>query len=334
MKQNEITRPVPCLNADGAVAEPGWSRSAMYVYDRAAVRAHPARVKEWDFYQISDSRYTIQATFADISLGGAGSFAIFDRETGEKYEAAAVRLLTFGSMSPGNTDEGDRTLRVTRGGFDMRLDVRGDVRTLTLDSPKLSARIVMQVPQPNEFLMMAVPFRQKNRFYLNKKMNCIPAAGYVRAAGRLIPLGGDAFCVLDWGRGAWPYHETWYWGNGSAYLADGTRFGFELGWGFGEMNDFTENTLFYDGIAHKLGRVSLKKDGWTQPWVFSEEDGRFEMTMTPTYDNYTSSRVLGLVGNRCHQVFGLWSGVVTLDDGKRLEIRDMTAFCECSDNRW
>ena len=56
--------------------------------------------------------------------------------------------------------------------------------------------------------------------------------------------------------------------------------------------------------------------------------------MKPAYDNYTSSRVLGLVGNRCHQVFGLWSGTVRLDDGTTLEIRDMTAFCEKSDNRW
>ena len=44
--------------------------------------------------------------------------------------------------------------------------------------------------------------------------------------------------------------------------------------------------------------------------------------------------VLGVVGNRCHQVFGKWNGTAVLDDGSILTIQNMTAFCEHSDNRW
>ena len=25
----------------------------------------------------------------------------------------------------------------------------------------------------------------------------------------------DSFAVLDWGRGVWTYHNTWYWGSAS-----------------------------------------------------------------------------------------------------------------------
>ena len=35
-----------------------------------------------------------------------------------------------------------------------------------------------------------------------------------------------------------------------------------------------------------------------------------------------------------HQVHGLWSGTVTLDDGDTVEIRDFYAFCEYVENRW
>ena len=70
-----------------------------------------------------------------------------------------------------------------------------------------------------------------------------------------------------------------------------------------------------------------------KPWKFTSSDGRFEMTMTPFYDNYTKSRVL-FIGNTCHQVFGTWNGTVTPDDGTVLEIKDMVAFCENSDNMW
>lgn len=57
------------------------------------------------------------------------------------------------------------------------------------------------------------------------------------------------------------------------------------------------------------------------------------MTMTPFYDNITQMRVL-FIGNICHQVFGKWNGTMTLDDGTVIEIKDMVAFCENSDNMW
>ena len=34
----------------------------------------------------------------------------------------------------------------------------------------------------------------------------------------------------------------------------------------------------------------------------------------------------------CHQIFGNWHGDVTLDDGTKLEIKDMYAFCEYVEN--
>ena len=105
------------------------------------------------------------------------------------------------------------------------------------------------------------------------------------------------------------------------------------------MSAATENTVFYNGKAHKIGNITLvdqdKKlaGDWMSPWVFTSDDGRFEMTMTPFYDNITQMRVL-FIGNICHQVFGKWNGTMTLDDGTVVEIKDMVAFCENSDNMW
>ena len=195
---------------------------------------------------------------------------------------------------------------------------------------------------PNhESLVMALPFDRGNdkQFYFNQKVNCMPVTGTVKVGDLTVEFKPeDSFCVLDWGRGVWPYHENWYWGNGSTKLEDGSIFGFEIGWGFGDMSAATENTLFYNGKAHKIGEIYLNEDkfeteNWMEPWVFTSSDGRFEMTMTPFYDNITKARVL-FVGNICHQVFGLWNGTVTLDDGTVLEIHDMVAFCEDSDNMW
>ena len=70
----------------------------------------------------------------------------------------------------------------------------------------------------------------------------------------------DSFAVLDWGRGVWTYHITWYWASASG-LVDGVPFGFNLGYGFGNTSAATENMLFYSGKAHKLSRVRFKIPG-------------------------------------------------------------------------
>jgi hypothetical protein len=57
------------------------------------------------------------------------------------------------------------------------------------------------------------------------------------------------------------------------------------------------------------------------------------MTMVPTLDNH--SDVDFKVGRmNCHQVYGVWNGDVTLDDGTKLEIKDLFTFCEYVENRW
>ena len=147
--------------------------------------------------------------------------------------------------------------------------------------------------------------------------------------------------MLDWGRVCTPYSLVWYWGNGATWLTDASGekhlFGFELTWGIGDESQATETCVFFDGKAHKLGAVDVKTfpkpDKYMEPWEFTSQDGRFRLTMQPFYDHHSDLNV-GVMRMHSHQVHGLWSGGVTLDDGTELEIRDMYAFCEYVENRW
>ena len=342
MTQNRITSDTILLNENGEVAQPGYCELNRYIYSRSAIKANALRIKEWDFYQISDKRYTVQMTFADISIGGAGCFTLFDRQTGERLESMSLDLLTFGKLGLEENTNIPHFLKIKRGSFEMSVQVTPDKRILFCRFKKgkdvYEADISMDILPGLESLVMAVPFKQKKHFYLNQKTNCMPAVGFVAKNGQKIMEFDKqtAFCVLDWGRGVWPYSGSWYWGNGSTRLDDGHIFGFEIGWGFGDMSNATENMLFYDGKGHKIEEIYLNKDekDYMKPWEFTSNDGRFNMTMTPLFDNYTSSRVLGIAGNKCHQVFGLWNGCAVLDDGTSIGVKDMIAFCEFSDNRW
>ena len=66
-------------------AVPGYSLDGSSVYSRSRIHAAPWRLKEWDFYQISDERLCLQLVIGHISYVGNCNIALFNHETGEKY---------------------------------------------------------------------------------------------------------------------------------------------------------------------------------------------------------------------------------------------------------
>ncbi|MEG0804350.1 MAG: DUF2804 domain-containing protein, partial [Pygmaiobacter sp.] len=184
-------------------------------------------------------------------------------------------------------------------------------------------------------LVINVPFDQKStQFYYNHKINCMRATGSVTVGGRVYTFDpADSFGLLDWGRGVWPFHNEWLWSNGTG-LVNGELFGFNLGCGFGNTTAATENILIYRNRSHKLGCVSIRHaSDWLQPWQLTDDEGRLALTMTPTYDRTTTTKVL-FIDNCCHQVFGRFDGTVTLDDGTVLVIDKLYAFAEHAVNNW
>ena len=74
--QHEITSPLALLESDGSLTEPGWARSLLWDYRRAAVKASPLRIKEWDYYCVSNGRIALALTVADNGYMGLGSASL------------------------------------------------------------------------------------------------------------------------------------------------------------------------------------------------------------------------------------------------------------------
>lgn len=336
-KNHEISSKTPLLKEDGSLNEPGFCKRMLYEYDRNAVKGNPLRIKEWDFYQILSGEYMVQFIIFDISFGGAANINIVNLKSGKREEFLSLKPLTAGKLGLENNTELPHKVFYINKNFEMSVEYAGNKRILrAYKKDEVDCDITLSEFDGHESLVMAVPFNKKTQFYLNQKINCMAASGFCKVRGLKVEFDPQKdFGLLDWGRGVWPYKCSWYWGNGSSRLDDGRVFGFEIGWGFGNMKAASENMLFIDGKAHKIGDVYLKKDksDWMKPWYFTSDDGRFDMTMTPVFDNYTSSRV-GVVGNICHQVFGIFNGYAVLDSGEKIEVKDMLSFTEMSDNRW
>jgi hypothetical protein len=180
-----------------------------------------------------------------------------------------------------------------------------------------------------------VPFDESPKaFYYNHKINCMTAEGTVTYGDKSYCFSPeDSFGLLDWGRGVWPFHNEWYWSNGSGYV-ENKIFGFNLGCGFGNTSSATENILFYGDRIHKLGEVVFERGSdYMQPWHIHDMEGRLTFTLTPSYDRTTRTKLLW-VNNCCHQMFGEFSGKVILDDGTELKVEKLKAFAEHAVNNW
>ena len=178
-------------------------------------------------------------------------------------------------------------------------------------------------------MVIATPWDENRRFYYNQKINCMRASGWVCYDGRQYDLDPAAdFGTLDWGRGVWTRDNTWYWGSGNSYV-DGKPFGFNIGYGFGNTSAASENVLIYDGEVHKLEDVTfhIPEDDYLKPWTFSSSDGRFEMDFQPVLDRNSYTDMKLIISDQ-HQVFGRMSGTAILDDGTKLEIKDLLCFAE------
>ncbi len=342
-EQREYREPTPLLDADGRLLAAGWARHNVFSYDRRNVRRQLRR-KEWDFYQISDGRYMVQISFANISLGGYASAVLVDLKQGKTLCSKMAPFIGGKDkyVLPPKGDEPNRVeMRVGKSLFEAVTEEKKRILRFKLDD--VECEFTMDILPQQENITTVLPFDgYPDRWFMTTKQNCLPCEGTFRYGREKVALSKEnCFCVLDWGRVCTPYALVWYWGNGSTWLtdADGRRhlFGFEITWGIGDESRATETCLFYDGVANKIGPVDVKDfpkpDRYMEPWEFVSQDGRFQMTMQPFYDHHSDLNI-GVMRMHSHQVHGLWSGTVTMDDGTTLEIRDMYAFCEYVENRW
>ncbi len=337
--QHEITSEGPLLDGAGNLIEPGWARRMLLRYDRAAVKKSAWNIKEWDYYIISDGQRAVALTVADNGYMGLLSASILDFMRPWEHTNTFMEAFPFGKYRmPPTSQNGD--VEVSKKGCSMRFLNRGAQRRIVCtyqqfyENHTLDVDITLSVPE-TESIVIATPFYKPRHFYYNQKINCMPAEGHVRLGDQEFAFSKDhALGTLDWGRGVWTYDNTWYWGSANG-VVNGKPFGFNIGYGFGDTREATENAILYDHKLHKLEHVTfhIPEGNYLKPWTFSSSDGRFEMAFAPILDRAVRTNAVVIETDQ-HQVFGRFSGRAVLDDGTELQIKELLGFAEKVRNRY
>jgi hypothetical protein len=313
-------------------------------YDRADIKASKLRIKEWDYYLVTNDEFAVALTISDNAYMGLMSASIIDfKEVREKTNSELVLFPMSKTDLPSSSKQGISKFKNKNVDFSFEKNENErhlKVRYNRFDGDDPFFADIVLTDEPADSMVIATPFEKPKAFYYNQKIIGMKAKGTAEFAGKTYTFdNADSFGLLDWGRGVWTYDNTWYWGAGQG-LVQGKVFGFNIGYGFGDTSAASENMLFYDGAAHKLDGVSFNipqnvRGGYdfVSPWTFTSTDGRFEMDFKPIIDRAALISLAVLKSDQ-HQVFGTFTGKAVLDDGTVLEIKDFLGFAEKVHNKY
>ncbi|MGL5978573.1 MAG: DUF2804 domain-containing protein [Erysipelotrichaceae bacterium] len=336
--QHEIRKPIPLLNNQGRLWEPGYARALFWEYDRSKINANKLKIKEWDYYLIYDKNYAIALTIADNGYMGLLSASFMDFTKSSFVTKSKMLAFPKGEMQmPATSKQGDITIR--HQDVVMRFENNGSKRRLLVQWPRFHKKQTLNVEldlyeEMVDSIVVATPFKKEHQFYYNQKIVGLKASGIFALGTLEYPFDSiTAQAILDWGRGVWPYRNTWYWSAASGYQ-DGVQIGFNLGCGFGDLMHATENMFFYQGVGHKLTDLELKvPKNFLDTWILSTKDDRLKLEFTPQLNRRAHVNLFLLASNQ-DQVFGHFNGSVQLDDGRVITITELQGFAEVVSNRW
>ncbi|MBI9009156.1 MAG: DUF2804 domain-containing protein [Tenericutes bacterium] len=329
-----VKRIQPLLDEHGSLSEPGYALKPVFDYNRKMIKASKWRIKEWDYYACINDDFAFSFTVADLGYLGMCTASFLDFKTGKETKKTIMKPFVFGRFKlPNFSDSGNTVVIDKSNSFQFIVNKDSKVIKVSVKNFTKGVDLIADltlIDYKDDRMLIATPWKEnKKAFYYNQKINCMPTSGTVQIGEKeYIFDKSKHFSVLDWGRGVWTYKNTWYWGSLSG-LVKGKRFGFNIGYGFGDTSAASENMIFYDGVAHKFKHIEFIIDeaDMLKPWKFQSNDKRMKLTMTPMLDRVDHTNLL-IIKNYGHQVFGKFNGYVILDDGTKLVIKDLIGFAE------
>lgn len=336
----------PLLDEQGRLREAGYALRPPFEYSHDRIAASPLRIKDWDYYLIHDDEYAIALTFSDLGYLGLVSASVMDFGASTFKTTSELLAMPLGHMGlPTRSDAGDITWHNDR--CRVRFAHEQGGRRLSFFMTRFDGADELEVElvldkEPQDSMVICTPWAEnEHAFYYNQKILGMRARGGFRRGDLFHEFDPqDSLGLLDWGRGVWTYDNVWYWAAIQGHQ-NGHVVALNLGYGFGDTSAASENMLFVDGIAHKLGRVDFgipaNPDGsyrYLDPWHVTDDEGRLDLTFEPSIDRVDNVDIAHVIVSIQHQVFGTFCGTVVMDDGTTLSLSNLRGSAEHIHNRY
>ncbi len=339
MKQHKLSKGF-LLNDSGELTEAGYHTHLIKTYDKTKIKTSRLRLKEWDYYYIGNDHHAIALTVADNGYMWMVSVTFFDFDIPLQTTKSKMKFFPKSLNMPSDSQKGDIVFETKA--FAFKFLHEENKRHLIVNFPNFSKNncfscdIYLEETTPHS-MVIATPFKKSGHFYYNQKINLLNGQGKVFSNNKTYDFN-HTLGVLDWGRGVWTYHNTWYWSSLNA-KQDGHYIGFNLGYGFGDTSKASENMIFYDEQYEKIDDIIFdipkinKTFDYLSPWKIYDQKKHIDLIFTPILDRNSKTNVI-IIKSIQHQVFGHFNGTIRLGDGKQIIIKDLLGFAERVENKW
>lgn len=242
------------LLKNGNLIQAGYSTKTMRDYNRRDITASKWKIKEWDYYIMTDGEKAVALTVADNGYMSLVSASFLDFNNPEYKTTSEIKFFSFGKLNMPSCPECGNVIYDSKR-VKMSFTKEHDKRLLKCHFKKFWNNTDFECEFelsdfPKDQMTIATPFSKPKAFYYNTKINCMKATGYCIVKGqRHVFDSSKTLGTLDWGRGVWTYKNTWYWSSLQTRLDNGQTFGFNLGYGFGDTTAASENMLFLTAFA-------------------------------------------------------------------------------------
>ncbi|HEY8543735.1 MAG TPA: DUF2804 family protein, partial [Acidimicrobiales bacterium] len=217
--ENELTDEVDLCVPDGSRLNPaarGWSRRPLH---RANLHGQHGRNKRWDYWAILAGDLVLSSVYADVDRLGLADVWWADVPSGATGWGFVATKGGEGVDLPERP--GTSPLRIDRDGFALAIVDDDEGTRLTAAWTEKDGRpgrldVTVALPAGHESLNVVIPWDDET-FNYTSKHQARPAVGELVVGDRRWSIGadGDAWGVLDVGRGRWPREITWNWGGGA-----------------------------------------------------------------------------------------------------------------------
>ena len=165
-------------------------------------RPLPLRIKEWDFYQVSDREKCLQFTFGHASYAGQAGIMLFDFRNGKMIaDINKIIPFPFGRLYLPESAETDSDIAYDKQGVHLRFKTERAAHAFSLFLRPI-LKPTSRWNAPCHFLpSFRRHFGNRPHVYYNQKINCMTARGRAVYKGRGTHSAKTHFGLLDWAAG-------------------------------------------------------------------------------------------------------------------------------------
>jgi len=335
MPQTEIMASVSVLNETGRPLNFGWARSSLFVYSSNLLRVPRRRISEANRYVLVSPTHMVLFEILDDGYLGYLFMSVFSHKTRNCFSRTFLIPFSLGCLDlPGDSESGSIKFRQKKALFNFA-SMDGGVKIIKVDVPgfghdqSLRGEVVLTPLPESESLVTHMPWRGRgNAFSCSRHSPCYSSEGVIQyGVSDIIFTQGNSWGIFDWSRGVRPRSDLRFWAAACGQAGD-RQVGFNVGFNSADSALGTENAFFLDGHLHKLDKVSFHMPSERLvPWRFTSNDNRLEMVFEPQQERDENHQMF-FYSHKRRQLFGSFSGKVTLDDGSDFTFEDIKGMAE------